>query len=98
MPHKGYKQTPAHKRKKALLVTGKRNGRWKGGRHYTTYRKLAGAKKGDGSIVHHLNSNRSDGRKANLQRLTDGKRVPGRRTTPIHEALTRRRSKGYKKL
>jgi hypothetical protein len=93
MPKRGYKQSAAHKAKKAKLVTGKKNGRWKGGRHYTTYRKLAGAKKGDSSVIHHINGVRSDNRKSNLRKLTDGKKKPGRRTTPLHEALTKRRSK-----
>ena len=98
MPKPGYKQSAAHKAKKARLVTGKKNGRWKGGRHYTTYRKLAGAKRGDGKIVHHINGVRTDGRKSNLQVLNDppkrGTKRAGRKTSSRHELLTKRRSKG----
>lgn len=97
MPHKGYKQTPAHKKKKALLVTGKKNGRWKGGRHYTTYRKLAGAKPGDGKLIHHIDSNRSNSAKSNLLVLNDppkkGTKRAGRKTSSRHEYLTRRAAK-----
>lgn len=93
MPKPGYKQSAAHKAKKAKLVTGKKNGRWRGGRHYTTYRKLAGAKPGDGSVVHHISGRRDQNNKGNLKRLTDGKRKPGRKTTAAHELLTKRASK-----
>ena len=97
MPKKGYKQSAAHRAKKAKAVTGKANGRWKGGRHYSTYRRIAGAKKGDGKVVHHIDSDRSNSAKSNLRVLNDppkkGTKKAGRRTTSVHELLTKRRKK-----
>lgn len=91
MPQKGYRQTAAHRAKKAKAVMGKKNGRWKGGVHYTTYRKLAGAKRGE--VTHHRDGNRRNNTKSNLQVLRDGKKIPGRRTTAKHELLTKRARK-----
>lgn len=47
-----------------MARVGKSNGRWKGGRSKTYYRKKAGAK--PGQIVHHKDGDRSNNKKSNL--------------------------------
>ena len=89
----GYKQSAEHKRKRLSQIEGDSNGRWAGGHHPDYYRKKAGAKTNDGTIVHHKNGDRENNKKSNLERLTDGDRVPGRRTTPKHEQITDRTSR-----
>ena len=89
----GYKQSAEHKRKRLSQIEGDSNGRWAGGHHPDYYRKKAGAKPNDGTIVHHKNGDRENNKKSNLERLTDGDRVPGRRTTPKHEQITDRTSR-----
>lgn len=58
-----------------MARTGKSNGRWKGGRSKTYYRKKAGAKPNDGSIIHHKDHNRSHNKRSNLQRIKPGKGI-----------------------
>ena len=89
----GYKQSAEHKRKRLSQIEGDSNGRWAGGHHPDYYRKKAGAKTNDGTIVHHKNGDRENNKKSNLERLTDGDCVPGRRTTPKHEQITDRTSR-----
>lgn len=89
----GYKQSAEHKRKRLSQIEGDRNGSWAGGHHPDYYRKKAGAKTNDGTVVHHKNGDRENNKKSNLERLTDGDRVPGRRTTPKHEQITDRTSR-----
>lgn len=88
MPKPGYKQSPSHKRKRAAQIMGDDNPAYKDGRR--SYRRKAGAKPNDGSVVHHKNGDRLSNGKNNLERLTDGDRKPGRRTTPKHEQITSR--------
>ena len=95
MPKKGYKQSPSHKKKRAKAVTGSKNGAYKDGRR--SYRTKAGAKNNDGTVVHHKDGNRKNNTKSNLQRLSDGKKKPGRNTTPKHEKLTNRHKKSKKR-
>jgi hypothetical protein len=52
---------------------GKSNGRWRGGRSKTYYRKKAGAKKGQ--IVHHKDHNRNNPAKSNLKVIRPGKGI-----------------------
>jgi len=92
MPKKGYKQKPSHKKKIAKSVTGKSNGMYKDGRR--SYRRIAGAETSDGTVVHHKIGKRKGKKanlKSNLERLNDGKKKKGRRTTPKHEKITKRR-------
>jgi hypothetical protein len=91
MPKPGYKQSPEHKRKRAKKLEGKRNPAYKDGRR--SYRRVAGAEEGDGSVVHHRSGDRKHHQASNLERLTDGDKIPGRRTTPKHEAITKRAAK-----
>jgi hypothetical protein len=72
--------------------TGKANGRYKHGKR-VEYRHKVGAKRNDGSVVHHKDGDRTNNSPSNLQRLRDGKRKPGRRTTPKHEQITKRAKK-----
>jgi len=39
---------------KNLQRLGPNNGRWKGGKSKTYYRRVAGCKKNDGNVIHHL--------------------------------------------
>lgn len=91
MPMPGYKQSPEHKKKRLSQIEDDGNGRYKDGRR--SYRRKAGAKPNDGTIVHHKNGDRSNNSHKNLERLSDGKKKPGRRTTPRHEQMTDRFSR-----
>lgn len=88
MPRRGYVQSAEHRKKRLKLILGAKNGSFKDGRR--SYRRRAGAKPNDGSVVHHKNGDRTVNHRGNLERLTDGDRKPGRRTTPRHEQLTNR--------
>jgi hypothetical protein len=83
MPKPGYTQSPEHKKKRLEQIEGDGNGSYKDGRR--SYRRKAGAKDNDGTVVHHKNGDRTNNCASNLERLTDGDRTPGRRTTPAHE-------------
>jgi hypothetical protein len=83
MPKPGYTQSPEHKKKRLEQIEGDGNGSYKDGRR--SYRRKAGAKNNDGTVVHHKNGDRTNNSASNLERLTDGDRKPGRRTTPAHE-------------
>ena len=83
MPKPGYTQSPEHKRKRLEQIEGDGNGSYKDGRR--SYRRKAGAKNNDGTVVHHKNGDRTNNCASNLERLTDGDRTPGRRTTSAHE-------------
>jgi hypothetical protein len=65
----------AAKRKSPMARMGKSNGRWKGGKSKTYYRRVAGAKPKDGSIVHHNDHNRNNSKKSNLKRIKPGKGI-----------------------
>jgi hypothetical protein len=86
-PPVGYKQTKAHKDKKSKVQEGKKNANYKHGKRLN-YRKIAGAKKGDGHVVHHKNGVHTDNRKSNLQKLKGKK--PFVKTTSTHEKITDR--------
>ena len=86
MPLPGYRQSRAHRKKRLKRILGRANGRWKDGRR--SYRRLAGAKVGE--VVHHKDGDRTRNHRSNLERLSDGVKKPGRRTTPRHEQITRR--------
>jgi len=66
----GRKQTTATKRKIAKALMGSKNPAWVDGRHPTHYRRVAGAKPGDGSIIHHKNGDRHSNGKGNLQKVS----------------------------
>ena len=87
MPDIGYTQSHSHKKKRAKAIAGSKNPAYKDGRR--SYRKIAGAK--DGDVVHHKDGDRKNNSPSNLERLTDGKPVAGRKTTPKHEAMEKRR-------
>lgn len=62
-PVKG-KKNPRMSRK------GKANGRWKGGKSSDYRRRITGAKKGDGKIVHHKDKNKSNNKRSNLTKVS----------------------------
>ena len=68
----GHKVSAATKKKIAKGVTGKNNGQFKDGRR--SYRRIAGAKTNDGSLIHHKNGDSSDNRKSNLKKIPKSKR------------------------
>lgn len=88
MPKKGYKQSEAHKKKRAEKVKGKANGSWGGGVSRDYAYRVAGTRSNDGKLVHHVNGNPRDNRKENL-RLLKGK-GPGAKTSSHHEKITDR--------
>ena len=90
MPKPGYTQSPEHKKKRLAAIEGDGNGSYKDGRR--SYRRRAGAKDNDGTVVHHKNGDRTNNSPSNLERLTDGNKTPGRRTTPMHEKTHKRGS------
>lgn len=94
-PKKGSTKSAAHKKKLANAVMGSKNGRFKDGRR--SYRRRAGAKPNDGTVVHHKDGNRNNNGNGNLVRLK-GKKA-GTNTTSKHEKMTKRgqgRPKGRK--
>ena len=46
---------------------GKSNGRWRGGKSKTYYRRIAGCEKNDGKIVHHKDHNKLNSELKNLE-------------------------------
>ena len=70
----GRPQTAATKKKIAKALLGSKNPAWKDGRHPDHYRRVAGAKKGDGCIIHHRNGNRHSNAKSNLEKVSKSKR------------------------
>ena len=63
--------TAAAKAKISKGVMGKNNGMHKDGRR--SYRRLAGAKPGDGTFIHHKNENRHSNCKSNLVKMSETK-------------------------
>jgi len=68
----------SRKRNPKMSRTGKTNGRWKNGRSVSYYRKKAGAKDNDGSIIHHKDGNRKNNKKSNLQKIKPKKGISAR--------------------
>jgi len=68
----GRKQSAATKRKIAKAMTGKKNPAYKDGRR--SYRRVAGAKTNDGTIIHHKDGNRKNNSKSNLVKVSPSKR------------------------
>jgi hypothetical protein len=66
----GRPQKASTRKKIAKALMGKKNPAWKDGRHPDHYRRVAGAKKGDGSIIHHKDGNRHNSSKSNLQKVS----------------------------
>lgn len=64
--------------KSKMARTGKSNGRWKGGTSKTYYRKKAGAKANDGTIVHHKDHNKKNSKKSNLTKIKPSKGLSAR--------------------
>lgn len=56
--------------KSAMARTASDNGRWKGGKSSDYRRRVMGAKKGDGTIIHHKDENKSNNKKSNFQKLS----------------------------
>jgi len=69
-------------KKSPMARLGKKNGRWKGGTSKSYYRKKAGAKTGDGKVVHHKTYKKKNlTKKSNYKLVTRGdhnKIHPGR--------------------
>lgn len=85
-PKKGSTKTAAHKAKIAKAGIGKKNSQYKDGRR--SYRTVAGATAGDGTVVHHKDGTRTNHSKSNLVKLKGKK--PGAKTTSAHEKMTDR--------
>jgi len=90
----GRAQTAATKKKIAAAVTGKKNPAYKDGRR--SYREKAGAKKGDGSTIHHKNGDSTDNRKSNLEKIPKSKR--GEHEKKHHRELNFKKTGGRKKV
>lgn len=68
----GRKQTPATKAKIKKAMTGSKNPAYKDGRR--SYRRLAGAKNKDGTLIHHKDGNRKNNKRSNLVKVPPSKR------------------------
>ena len=66
------KQSAATKAKISKSMTGKSNPAYKDGRR--SYRRIAGAKDNDGTIVHHVDGNRKNNSKGNIKKIPASKR------------------------
>jgi len=89
----GHKQTAATKRKIAKSVTGKSNSQYKDGRR--SYRRIAGMKNKDGNLVHHVDGNRSNNSKSNLQKISPANR--GKHDKAHHRERSFKKKSGTKK-
>lgn len=69
MEQLGRKQTKATRDKISKASMGSKNSQWVDGRHPTYYRRIAGAKPGDGCIIHHKSGNRHSNSRSNLQKV-----------------------------
>ena len=68
----GRPQSAATKAKISGSMKGKKNPAYKDGRR--SYRRLAGAKDNDGTIVHHKDGNRKHNSKGNITKIPASKR------------------------
>jgi len=89
-----HRQTKATKAKISKNMMGKKNSQWKDGRHPDYYRRIAGAKKGDGSVIHHKDENRHNGAKSNLRKIPKAQR--GKHDSIHNRAANFRKGKGKK--
>lgn len=64
----GRKQKENTKNKISKSMTGAKNPAYKNGER--SYRRIAGAKDNDGSVIHHKNGNRKDNRRSNLEKIS----------------------------
>ncbi|HLD98278.1 MAG TPA: hypothetical protein VI815_03050 [Candidatus Nanoarchaeia archaeon] len=65
-------------KKSPMARVGKSNGRWKGGVSKTYYRRIAGAKPNDGTIVHHKDHDKKNPSRKNLEKIKPGKKISAR--------------------
>ena len=68
----GRTQKPATRKKIAEAMKGKNNPAYKDGRR--SYRRLAGAKDNDGTLIHHVDGNRKNNSKGNLKKIPPSQR------------------------
>lgn len=57
---------------------GENNGRWRGGRSKTYYRRIANCERNDGTIVHHKDHNKHNISPDNLERIKPTKKITAR--------------------
>lgn len=89
----GRPQKASTRRKISKKLKGKNNGMYKDGRR--SYRRIAGTKTNDGSIIHHKNGDRTDNRKSNLVKVPKSKR--GEHDKAHNRGKNFRKSGGTKK-
>ena len=68
----GKKLSEETKKKISKALTGKNNPAWKDGRR--AYRRIAGAKDNDGSIIHHKDGDSKNNTKSNLEKIPKSRR------------------------
>jgi len=90
----GRKQSPATKKKIAKAVTGKKNGQYKDGRR--SYRRIAGAKPNDGSIIHHTTGDSKKNKPSQLKKIPKSKRSEHEKTH--HRENNFKKTGGRKKV
>jgi hypothetical protein len=64
--------SPAHKKAIAKSLMGKNNPAYKDGRR--SYRRIAGAKDNDGSLIHHKDGDSKNNSPSNLEKIPESKR------------------------
>ena len=89
----GRPQTAATKAKIKKAMTGKSNPAYKDGRR--SYRRLAGAKDNDGTIIHHKDGNRKNNKAGNIVKVSKKKR--GAHDAAHNRAANFKKSGGTKK-
>ena len=72
MPARGTHQSASAKAKIKKANLGKKNPAFKDGRR--SYRRVAGAKDNDGSLIHHKDGDSKNNSKSNLQKIPKSKR------------------------
>jgi len=90
----GRRQTAATRKKIAKAVTGKKNPAYKDGRR--SYRKIAGAKNNDGTLIHHKDGDSKNNKKSNLEKIPKSKR--GEHDKKHKRNLNFKKSGGTKKI
>ena len=89
----GRKQKASTKKKIAKALTGSKNPAYKDGRR--SYRRLAGAKNKDGTLIHHNDGNRHNNSKKNLKKISPSQR--GKHDKAHNRAKNFKKSGGTKK-